>query len=363
MSKGSAIKTNGLHEPFYDPTKSYQENFTQGPFGAFAKADKTVDAQKSKEFMGQSVASTFGIPAGPLLNARFVTAAFRMGFDLCVYKTVRSQEYPCHPHPNVLAVKHSGDLTLKQAQGKLVANDTYEQPLSITNSFGVPSMNPDFWQADMRSAVESAGTGQICIGSFQGTKRPGMSSAEFIADHVTTARLVKETGTQIMEVNLSCPNEGTSDLLCFDIDRVQQIAHAIKSEIGDTPFILKLAYFEDENQLKKMITTLGNIVQGFSVINTIPATIVDEQGNQALPGEGRARSGVCGTTIKWAGLDMVSRVNKIRTQNNADFSIIGVGGVMNQSDYESYITAGADAVMSATGAMWNPYLAQEIKNT
>ena len=30
-------------------------------------------------------------------------------------------------------------------------------------------------------------------------------------------------------------------------------------------------------------------------------------------------------------------------------------------DYFEYKDAGADSVMSATGAMWNPLLAQEIK--
>ena len=36
---------------------------------------------------------------------------------------------------------------------------------------------------------------------------------------------------------------------------------------------------------------------------------------------------------------------------------------MNKGDFEDYINKGADYVMSATGAMWNPYLAQEIKET
>jgi tRNA-dihydrouridine synthase len=34
---------------------------------------------------------------------------------------------------------------------------------------------------------------------------------------------------------------------------------------------------------------------------------------------------------------------------------------MTPQDYFDYRQAGADVVMSATGAMWNPYLAQEIK--
>lgn len=36
---------------------------------------------------------------------------------------------------------------------------------------------------------------------------------------------------------------------------------------------------------------------------------------------------------------------------------------MTPEDYCKYLDNGADAVQSATGAMWNPYLAYQIKNT
>ena len=60
---------------------------------------------------------------------------------------------------------------------------------------------------------------------------------------------------------------------------------------------------------------------------------------------------------------MTKRLKKLREKYNYSFSIIGVGGVMNPEDYFEYKDSGADCVMSATGAMWNPYLAQEIKKT
>jgi len=40
---------------------------------------------------------------------------------------------------------------------------------------------------------------------------------------------------------------------------------------------------------------------------------------------------------------------------------VGCGGVAAPDDYKEYVSLGADAVMSATGAMWNPMLGQEIK--
>ena len=37
--------------------------------------------------------------------------------------------------------------------------------------------------------------------------------------------------------------------------------------------------------------------------------------------------------------------------------------VITPADYKEYRDAGADAVMSATGAMWNSHLAAEIKDS
>ena len=348
--------------PFYDPSKTYDENYEQGPFGAFAD-DKRVErkGEPNVEFLGQTVFLPFGIPAGPLLNSAFCSAAFAKGFDLVTYKTVRTRQLPCHPLPNIVPLSVEGDLTPeKVASGPLMTKASYDEPLSITNSFGVPSQTVDVWQEDMAKAVKAAGKGQVLIGSFQGTKTETGSSEAFVADYALAAKLVKATGAKVVEANLSCPNEGSGNLVCFATTSVAQITYAIKEEIGDTPLILKLAYFESEQQLRQLIGQIGGLVQGLSAINTIPASIVDSEGKQALPGEGRAVSGVCGSSIKWAGLEMVRRLARLREDLGLEYQIIGVGGVMSPPDYLEYRAVGADAVMSATGAMWRPSLAQEI---
>ena len=104
-------------------------------------------------------------------------------------------------------------------------------------------------------------------------------------------------------------------------------------------------------------TAARGTVQAFSTINTISARLVDANGGQALPGKGRDRSGVCGSAIRGAGLDMVSRLAAIRERLGLDYAIIGVGGVVAPEDYRAYRAVGADAVMSATGAMWDAELA------
>jgi dihydroorotate dehydrogenase len=59
---------------------------------------------------------------------------------------------------------------------------------------------------------------------------------------------------------------------------------------------------------------------------------------------------------------MVKRVKALRDDMGLKFVIVGVGGITKPEDYDEYRAAGADAAMSATGAMWNPLLAQEIKS-
>ena len=357
------------YTPFYDPEKSYEENFEHGPFGAFTDGED-FSSKKVKgsslplfqyDFFGFKINSPFGIPAGPLLNSNFCKAAFQKGFDICVYKTVRSSSFSCHPFPNVLSVKITGDLTYEKAQIKLIADNNFKEPLSITNSFGVPSKESKIWQEDVKKAISFADENQILVLSFMGTVKENQTPEEFVADYKLTAKLAKETGAKVLETNLSCPNIGNEGLVCYDLNITEKICKAIREEIKDTPLILKVGYYKDYEDLKKLALIASKYADGISAINTIPVEVVDKDGQQALPGKNRARSGVCGASIKWAGLDMVKKLNQIRKEIGADFKIIGVGGVMSAEDFSEYKKAGADFVMSATGAMWNPYLAKEIK--
>jgi dihydroorotate dehydrogenase len=345
-------------EPFYDPARSYQDNFENGPFGLFAETPPALEVETRGSFLGHPVGLPFGIPAGPLLNGRYVKAALDWGFDLPMYKTVRTHRYACHPWPNVLAVKVDGELRTGQT---LVGETEYSEPLSITNSFGVPSFDPDFWQPDMADAARHARAGQVVIGSFQGTLPETGGVAAYLADFRVGARLVRETGVKVVEVNLSCPNEGTANLLCFDTARARAVVEAVQEELGGVPLLIKMAYFEDDEKLRGFVRELGPVVQGMSAINTVSAKIVDAQGAQALPGEGRLSSGVCGAAIQWAGLAMAERLKRLREEMGLGFAIVGVGGVSDAAGYERFVAAGADAVMSATAAMWNPRLALEVK--
>lgn len=347
--------------PFYDPQKSFEENYKDGPFGAFADGIRfETIGEPTSTFLNHKVFYPFGIAAGPLPTSTYIKAAFDKAFDIVTYKTVRTRLYPCHPWPNILPVETHGDLSLRDAQEGLVVKDEMT-PTAITNSFGVPSYDPDVWQPDMRDAVASASQGQVVIGAFQGTLAEGDSSQHYIDDFILAARLVKETGVSIMEVNLSCPNEGTDQLLCFDVQRVTRIIEGIKQVIGNTPLIMKIAYVEDDNVLQTLLRRVGGSIDAIEAINTIQAKIITKDGSQALPGKGRDRSGVGGPAIKWAAMDMVKRIQAHREEMGHRYTIIGCGGVRTKEDVDEYLHAGASAAMGASTVIWNPMMAIELK--
>lgn len=355
--------------PFYDPGKTYDDNFDNGPFSLPSTLQPVADHGDPKySFLGNPLYSPFGIAAGPLLNANFIRFAFDMGFDVPTYKTQRSIDFEANQFPNILYIDVDGDLTLERAAKGLVGKTSTDKPatqFSITNSFGNPSRGPGFWVDDMRKAHTYQKKGQLLIGSAVGSIKEGFSSEDYFNDFAETAGLVAASGVAVVEINLSCPNVATEGVLCYTHDSVVAICEKVKNKIGNKPLIIKLGYFSADQDplLTRIVKDTADYVSGIVAINTIPAPVVDEAGAQALPGPNRLSSGICGHSIKWAGLDMVNRLAAIRKKTGLKYEIIGVGGVMTPTDFKDYIDAGASVVQSCTGAMWNPGLAAEIKKT
>ena len=358
------MEVSGL---LYDPDKTYDDNFKNGPFLSQPVKTYVNTGQPEYSFLGKKLYSPFGIPAGPLLNSNHVKATFELGFDVVCYKTQRSEPFGCNQFPNVLFLDIDGDLTLEKASKPLVGYPTINKDpkdISITNSFGNPSSGPEYWVDDLKQAISYQKDGQLLIMSVVGTIKPGFGQAEYYKDFAATAEIAAKAGAQAIEVNLSCPNVANEAVICYSKDADVSICGQVKERIGNVPLIAKLGYFSADQQalLEDIVQSLAPYVSAFSVINTISGPVVDENGDQALPGPNRLYSGICGKSIKWAGLDMVGRLDAIRQNNGLDFEIIGVGGVMQPADFEEYLASGADVVQSATAAMWNPNLAAEIKS-
>jgi dihydroorotate dehydrogenase (NAD+) catalytic subunit len=349
----------------YDPSKTYDENVANGPF-----LDELVPyvnvSEPQYEFLGHKIYSPFGIAAGTLPSSRHTSAAFQLGYDVVVYKTQRSDNFPCNQFPNILPLELDGDLSLERLQQPLVALKEFPDDISrmsITNSFGVPSRAPSVWVDDFKQALSGVRKGQLLIMAVMGTIREGMSPDNYYDDFAVAAAFAKDTGAQIIEINLSCPNVATEGIICYSHEATVEICKRAKAAIGEIPLLVKVGYYSHQQQavLEAIVRDISPYVAGISAINTLQGTIVNENGEQALPGKGRLKSGVCGACIRWAGLDMVKRLDDLRKENGYTYQIIGVGGVMTSDDFHAYRAAGADVVQAVTAPMWHPKLAEEVK--
>lgn len=347
--------------PFLNPNKSFEDNAASGPDELAQKIPQNHPAKRDFSLFGHPLDFPLGVPAGPLPTSAYIQQAVNLGYDVLTYKTVRSTKLLAHPWPNMLPVKIQAQMPPQNTPEEVTTKESFETPVTITNSFGVPSVDPDFWQPDLKTAVTNCLEGSVVIGSFQGTSADDGSFENYAQDFALTARLVKETGCKILEVNLSCPNEGKKDLLCFDVTNSKIVIEKIKNEIGNTPLIVKTGFFRSEDILENFVKTIGPIAQGIESINAVSCKILKADGQPAWADPKRLYSGVCGWGIKDCGIHTVKKLKELKEKLNLSYTILGVGGVMAAEDYADYRSAGADIVLSATGAMWNPNLAQEIK--
>ena len=379
-------------ESTYDVTRSYTENYANGPvFGGalpdiqFPQSQVTLEKAARYRFLERAVNTPLGVPAGPLLNAAYIKLYADLGFDILTYKTVRSVARPSHPTPNVVYIEADpqqfsastgggGDRPALFARRDQTIVPPLDQ-LSITNSFGMPSQPLETWQPDVARAKEALHPGQMLVVSVVGTTPPDQDTLPALAaDYAHTARLAFAAGADAVEANLSCPNVGGSEGSLF---RDPHAVHAISAALRDAAgahgkFMLKLGYMSDEGLLGDVAGAAFDAgADGLAAINTIPARVyLPDTQAAALPGDGRLVSGICGAAIKPAALLTARRLVGLRDRLLATasperraqgFAIVGVGGVMTAADALEYIEIGVDSVQSGTGAMWNSHMAEDLR--
>ncbi len=345
--------------PIYDIRKTYLENADQGPFfkgplptRMFPPKEKWID------FLGYSVASPIGVPAGPLLTSNWITLAGRLGFDIPTYKTIRSSSHPSHPLPNMVFVDTHGMISGKTPLNSAILADHPSpelEELAVTNSFGMPSKSPRFLLEDIPRANAALQEGQVMVVSVVGTVR---DNCTFLEDFVQAALLAKEAGAKIIEANFSCPNVDKSEgCLYMSPTTVADLGRAIVKAIAPVPLIIKVGLFTSEAHMRNVFYAAAQAgIRAISGINTVSMAVIDAMGQPAL-GLGRLTSGICGGPIREVALDFIRQAARINTHEKLDLTLIGVGGITLPEHFDQCLHAGANIAMSATGMMWDPYLA------
>ncbi len=338
------------HPAIYDIEKSYAENAKEGPFFQGPIPKRTPSA-KTFDLFGHKVNSPLGVPAGPLLNSRWIALAAKLGFDVPTYKTIRSLAHPGHPPPNVIYVKPTGPHRAVLAEEP--SNDLSD--FTITNSFGMPSMSPDFLLEDIARANQSLSKGQVMIVSVVGTPFQGLSFAD---DFVRAALLAKEAGAKIIEANFSCPNVDKAEgSLYTSPETVYEYAKKISHAIHPLPLILKVGLFQNPEQMKQVfLAAARGGAHAICGLNAVSMDVVDAKGDAAL-GESRKSSGVCGGAIRPQALHFIHSAADLIRKEKLGLLLIGCGGITRPEHFDEFLEAGAHFALAATGMMWDPFLA------
>jgi len=249
--------------PIYDISKTYLENVENGPFFSGPIPKREMPPQEEWiDFLGHPVASRLSVPAGPLLTSKWTQLAGALGFDIVVYKTIRSRAHPSHALPNMIYV----DVENAPPALEIETPQKHLAHLGVTNSFGMPSMSGAFLQEDIARANEMLSPGQVLVVSVVGTPRP---NEDFTRDFVQTAQFAADAGAKIIEANFSCPNVATKDgILYNNPETVFDLASEIISLISPVPLIIKVGTFKDEACMRQVFCAAAKAgVRAISGIN------------------------------------------------------------------------------------------------
>jgi dihydroorotate dehydrogenase (NAD+) catalytic subunit len=300
--------------------------------------------------------SALGIASGPLLNSRWVEAYARMGFDLLTYATVRSVEVPALGLPNIRPVENREQAAVATRRPGL------DGDLTLAVSLGTPSPAPDAWRRDVRRARERVGKGQVLIVSVLGTTPPGGDREALVADYAQVAQWAAEAGAHIVEVQLAWPDPFADQpqAIYENLPLAAHILYRVRTRVG-VPVVARLGAFRTPRLLHDTATKLASWASGFVLVHGFQRRVVDESGNAAFEGAGRERADIVGGDTFPAASRQVAELLAWRKAGCWDRAVLAVGGITTVPRAHETLREGADAVLVATAALYDPLFAVKFR--
>lgn len=337
--------------PTYDASQTYLWNCEHSP--------KPVDVDVPSvpgdwTFCGKPVPSPLGVPAGPLLNGRWILYYASLGFDVLTYKTVRSSPRECYPLPNLVPVVTG---PLHGGEDNLATSNDMQGSWAV--SFGMPSAHPDVWRADIEQTRSQLAPEKILSVSVVGTVKPGWSIEDLAADYARCAEWAVESGADTIETNFSCPNVSTCDGQLFQQPEDSAVvASAVREAIGDRPLILKIGHMVDRAAATELLDAVAPFANALAMTNSVATTIRDSEGELLFDGQ---RRGICGSATFEASLTETKLFIELIRERGDELSVISVGGISTAEQVQACLGAGAEAVHIASAAMVQPDIALGIR--
>ncbi len=305
-------------------------------------------------FCGLKVPSPLGMPAGPLLNGKWVLYYASLGFDVLTYKTTRSSKRACYPLPNLQPVVTG---PLRGVEHTLPVSDTMQGSWAV--SFGMPSASPDDWRADVSRTRKHLPKEKLLCVSVVGTVQPGWSLEQLAADYAQCARWAVESGADCVETNFSCPNVTTCDGQLYQNPKAAAfVSETVRQAIPRVPFIVKIGQVKDESAAEELLKAVAPFVDALAMTNSVVAQVRQPKGDLLFDGQQR---GICGEAARETSLAQAATFARLIALRGDKVRVIGVGGASTAEHVKDYLTAGAEAVQIATAAMIDPLVGLKIR--
>jgi dihydroorotate dehydrogenase (NAD+) catalytic subunit len=350
-----------VSSPLYDISKTFEENFSDLSFPLITPSIRSWPPKKQwTSLFGFPLASRVGAAACAATTGKGISCLAQLGFDVLTYKTIRRQAYPTHPLPNIVHVDVGKLLDYSDLEQVIYEKDkpcTTADKIAISNSFGNGCLQSVVVIQDIAFAKKNLSEGQVLIVSVYGE---GGSSKLMAKDFAETAIIAKEAGADIVELNFSCPNllKSGEPLFC-NAEYVYQVTSQVVKCVGDIPILLKLGLLREQDSPDKLLIAAARAgARGISAINSISMRVLNRK---KLPAFGeRIYSGVSGYPIRQLALQCVEKLAQINQKEKLNLVILGMGGITLPEHFNEFFNVGADIALSATGMMWNPYLATQF---
>ena len=337
--------------PRYDISRTYAWNYDHAP------EPVEIDVPPVPgdwTFCGRPVASPLGMPAGPLLNGRWILYYASLGFDVLTYKTVRSVDRECFSLPNLQPVE-TGPLLGDESD--LPASE--EMTGSWAVSFGMPSQGPEVWRRDVEWTRQQLPAGKLLNVSVVASIEDGWTIEDVADDYARCAAWAVESGADTVETNFSCPNVSTRDGQLFQQpEAAGLVAGRVREAIGSVPYVVKVGHVVERDDAIELLDVLAGSVDAVAMTNSVASTVRRADGSLVFDGE---RRGICGAATRDASIRQTRLFAGLIAGREESVELIGVGGASSGSDVLSYLDAGARSVHIATAAMVDPLVGCAIR--
>lgn len=250
------------------------------------------------------------------------------------------QEYHQLYRVGILGGISSKGLTIHPKEGNQGVR-IYETTGGLMNSVGL--QNPGIKKFIEEELPKMKELGNVVIANLGG------GSAE---DYFEGIELLNDTETDIIELNISCPNVkcggmayGIKANIAFDF--VKECKKMCRK-----PLMVKLSP-NAENIIEMALACEAAGADSLSLVNTFKAMAIDIHCRKPI--FDNVYAGLSGAAIKPIALRMVHEVCKV-----VKVPVVGMGGIYTAEDVLEFIMAGATAVQIGSANFSNPLICKEI---